>query len=108
MVRSTAHRLGFRFRLGGCGLPGKPHLVFPVHRLALFVCECESYGHDCQPPTVCNPTDYFEVQRRLMRTDLATFQHVLGHRGWRTDTIFSCMVNDGTTFDRRLSAMIVG
>ena len=36
-VRSAAHALGYRFRLGGRGLPGRPDLVFVARRKAMFV-----------------------------------------------------------------------
>lgn len=36
-VRRAAHALGLRFRLNRADLPGKPDLVFPAKRTALFV-----------------------------------------------------------------------
>ena len=36
IVRSTAHRLGYRFRLHVKDLPGSPDLVFPGRKLALL------------------------------------------------------------------------
>lgn len=108
LVKSTAHRLGFRFRLGGCGLPGQPHLVFPIHRLAMFVCSCKEYGHDCQPPRVQHPKCYFEVQRRLANADLAIFRRVLEYRGWRTEAVFGCATIEPAAFERRLPEIIIG
>ena len=46
-VRRAAHALGLRFRLGRSDLPGKPDLVFPSRRVALFVHGCFWHGHDC-------------------------------------------------------------
>jgi hypothetical protein len=36
-VRKVAHSLGYRYRLHVSALPGKPDLVFPRYRLAMFV-----------------------------------------------------------------------
>ena len=37
LVRSVLHRLGFRFRkTTGIGLPGRPDIVLPKHRIAMF------------------------------------------------------------------------
>ena len=36
-LRRALHALGLRHRLGGCGLPGRPDLVFPGRRAAVFV-----------------------------------------------------------------------
>ncbi|KFE54200.1 very short patch repair endonuclease [Pseudomonas syringae] len=44
-VRSVCHRLGLRFRLHRKDLPGKPDLVFPRHRLCLFVHGCFWHQH---------------------------------------------------------------
>jgi DNA mismatch endonuclease, patch repair protein len=44
-VRRIAHRLGFRFRLHAKNLPGRPDLIFPKHRLALFVHGCFWHRH---------------------------------------------------------------
>src|SRR5262245_7327975 len=50
IVRRTAHRLGARYRLHDGGLPGKPDLVLPRRRLAIFVHGCFWHLHE---PTAC-------------------------------------------------------
>lgn len=47
LVRSLAHRMGYRFRLHRKDLPGKPDLVFSGRRKAIFVHGCFWHGHDC-------------------------------------------------------------
>ena len=44
-VRRIAHRMGLRFRLHRRDLPGTPDLVFPKHRLAVFVHGCFWHRH---------------------------------------------------------------
>ena len=44
-VRCIAHKLGLRFRLHRKELPGRPDLVFPKHRLAVFVHGCFWHRH---------------------------------------------------------------
>ena len=46
IVRRFLHRAGLRFRLHA-KLPGKPDLVLPKHRAAVFVHGCFWHGHDC-------------------------------------------------------------
>lgn len=46
-LRSALHRLGFRFRLHGATLPGRPDLVFPRYRAVLFVHGCFFHRHEC-------------------------------------------------------------
>ena len=47
-VRRGLHALGFRYRLGGAGLPGRPDIVLPRYRSVVFVHGCFWHGHDCQ------------------------------------------------------------
>lgn len=47
-VRRRVHAAGFRFRLHRRDLPGRPDLVFPRYRLAVFVHGCFWHGHDCK------------------------------------------------------------
>ena len=45
-VRSVAHRMGLRFRLHRKDLLGRPDLIFPRHRLAVFVHGCFRHRHE--------------------------------------------------------------
>ena len=45
LVRRMLHRAGFRFRLHRRDLPGKPDLVLPRHRVAIFVNGCFWHCH---------------------------------------------------------------
>lgn len=48
VVRRLLHRLGYRFRLHGKDLPGKPDLVFTARRKVVFVHGCFWHGHGCK------------------------------------------------------------
>lgn len=45
-VRRLVHRLGYRYRLHGSKLPGKPDLVFASRRKVIFVHGCYWHRHD--------------------------------------------------------------
>lgn len=47
-VRRALHAQEFRYRLGGAGLPGRPDLVFPSRKIALFIHGCFWHKHDCR------------------------------------------------------------
>lgn len=50
-VRRLVHRMGYRYRLHGAKLPGRPDLVFPGRRKAIFVHGCFWHRHpdpDCK------------------------------------------------------------
>ncbi len=46
-VRRLIWSLGGRYRLHRADLPGKPDIVLPGRRLAVFVHGCFWHGHDC-------------------------------------------------------------
>ena len=45
LVRSTIHRMGFRFRLRRKDLPGNPDIVLPRHKKIVFVHGCFWHQH---------------------------------------------------------------
>ena len=47
IIRKGLHARGFRFRLQGRDLPGKPDLVFPKYHALLWVHGCFWHGHSC-------------------------------------------------------------
>lgn len=47
-VRSALHKLGYRYRKHDRNLPGKPDLVFPSRRKAVFLNGCFWHGHRCR------------------------------------------------------------
>ena len=92
-VRKAAHALGLRFRLNRADLPGKPDVVFPAKRTALFVHGC--FWHGC---LWCNPqkprhnarfwVDKITAnQRRDARKSAA-----LRKAGWAVITIRECQL----------------
>jgi len=48
VVRRLIHGIGYRYRLHGKELPGKPDLVFAGRRKVIFVDGCFWHGHDCK------------------------------------------------------------
>tara|TARA_R110002124_G_scaffold165121_2_gene332473 strand:+ start:3501 stop:3749 length:249 start_codon:yes stop_codon:yes gene_type:complete len=75
----------------------------------MFVCDCGDYGHDCQPEDLSGPSDYFRIQRRLVKRDLAIFETVLQRRGWRTHVLFDCVTGDRSVLEAALiNALVTG
>lgn len=91
-VRSAAHALGLRFRLHRRDLPGTPDLVFPRHRLALFVHGCFWHRHvGCKrASTPKSRSDFWEAKfDRNVERDFET-RSELERMGWRVETIWEC------------------
>lgn len=96
-VRRAAHALGLRFRLHRKDLPGKPDLVFPKHRVALFVHGCFWHRHPGCPKssTPKSRTAYWEAKFQAnVDRDLRVARD-LEILGWSTQTIWECETKVG-------------
>lgn len=92
LVRSMAHRMGYRFRLHRKDLPGKPDLVFPGRRKAIFVHGCFWHGHDCARGARVPKSnrDYWtkKIARNQERDHAA--RAALAHSGWTSLIVWEC------------------
>ena len=93
LIRSALHRRGLRFRLGTKDLPGRPDLVLPKHRAAIFVNGCFWHGHDCRffkwPET---RREFWAKKISGNRHRDATVLAAVRAKGWRHLTIWECAV----------------
>lgn len=90
VVRRGLHARGFRYRLHA-PLPGKPDLVFPSRRAAVFVNGCFWHGHDC--PLFRLPATRPEFWRTKIARNRERDEEVrvaLHEDAWRTLTIWEC------------------
>jgi DNA mismatch endonuclease (patch repair protein) len=110
IVRSIVHRLGYRFRLHRQGLPGKPDLVFPRLRKAVFVHGCFWHQHpsaackDARPPK--SNGSYWVP--KLARTKVRDAEHLraLSEAGWGVAVIWECETKAQDTLAQRIAAFI--
>lgn len=96
VVRAEVRALGFarRYRLGGRSLPGKPDLVFPALRKAIFVHGCFWHGHSCRRGARA-PKDNAEYWRTKIERNRARDGRTLAalaDAGWRTLVIWECEI----------------
>lgn len=91
-VRRIAHLMGHRFRLHRTDLPGSPDLVFPRHRLALFVHGCFWHGHGCKRGGKGPKSNVHYWGPKIERTrkrDLDAAVALAG-LGWRVAVFWEC------------------
>jgi len=92
MVRKAAHSLGLRYRLHRPDLPGKPDLVFPKWRTAIFVHGCFWHRHSkCSKATTPKSNADFWNKKfaRNVERD-AEAAEMLKELGWRVLIIWQC------------------
>ena len=91
-VRSGLHCLGMRFRLHCSNLPGKPDLVFPKHRVVLFVHGCFWHRHSgCR--FAYAPSQNAEKWTRKFLANIERDRcqvELLQQNGWRVFVIWEC------------------
>ena len=94
LVRKGLHARGFRFRLQGRKLPGKPDLTLPKYGVAVMVNGCFWHGHEgCKyyrlPKT--NVGFWLTKIERNKKRDIEE-QHRLASLGWHCITVWECQL----------------
>src|SRR5258708_2551621 len=108
VVRSLAHRMGYRFRLYRRDLPGTPDLVFPSRQKVIFVHGCFWHQHACsrgrkQPKT---NRDYWlpKLTRNVSRD--SRVQGQLASLGWKALVVWECETGDPLMLSSRNKAFL--
>ena len=105
LVRRALHAAGFRFRLHVRNLPGKPDIVLPKYRIAIFVHGCFWHGHDCRNFRMPKTRSAFwrrKIRGNQKRDDQA--QELLKSSGWRVATVWECAVSKGAKYKNQKTA----
>lgn len=95
LVRSLLHRLGYRFTVNGPknkNLPGRPDIVFPSRKIALFVHGCFWHRHPgCKTAsTPKSNTAYWSAKfKRNVERDRQS-ETALEQQGWQVITVWEC------------------
>lgn len=91
LVRKIIRELGFRYRLGGLSLPGKPDIVFKSRKKVIFVHGCFWHQHGCghykQPQT---RLDFWLPKLRANMERDKQVQAELLSLGWDVLIIWEC------------------
>jgi DNA mismatch endonuclease (patch repair protein) len=91
-VRRALHRLGFRFRLHRRDLPGRPDIVLPGRRLAIFVHGCFWHRHfNCRKATIPKTRIDFWIAKFEANTERDhQVERELVAAGWKVLVIWEC------------------
>jgi DNA mismatch endonuclease (patch repair protein) len=103
-VRKMLSSRGYRYRLQSAKLPGKPDIVFPGRRAAIFVHGCFWHGHDCKRGARMPQAnaDYWraKISRNVAR-DAQTLV-ALKDAGWRALVVWECALKEPAALERKL------
>ncbi|MBN9019085.1 MAG: DNA mismatch endonuclease Vsr [Rhizobiales bacterium] len=107
VLRSLLHRAGFRFRLHAKQLPGRPDIILPRYRTAIFVHGCFWHRHPgCRNATTPSTRREFwqaKFDGNISRD--ARNQAELEAAGWTVLTVWECELKaDAGGVARRLAS----
>jgi DNA mismatch endonuclease, patch repair protein len=106
-VRSALHRAGFRFRLHGRTLPGRPDIVLAKHRTVVFVHGCFWHRHGCtlssEPAT--RRAFWREKFARNVARDKRTAA-ALRRAGWRVLTVWECSLRTAARREQAVARLV--
>ena len=92
-VRKALFKQGYRFRLHVKDLPGKPDIVLPKYKTAIFVHGCFWHKHDCKYFKWPSSNTEFWKNKILdnVRRD-KKHQAELKKSGWKVNIVWECWV----------------
>ena len=102
-VRREIHRAGFRYRLHSRKLPGRPDLVFPRYKLAIFIHGCYWHGHVCKEAKRAKSNlSYWtpKIEGNMARDERVV--RAIEHTGWTVRVVRECTVREDTAVIIRL------
>jgi DNA mismatch endonuclease (patch repair protein) len=92
LVRQFLHNNGFRYRLNYSKLPGKPDIVLPKYKTAIFVNGCFWHGHKGCKFFVIPKTraEWWvdKINRTIERDEIKIRE--LEKKGWTVKTLWEC------------------
>lgn len=100
LLRSGLHRNGFRFRLHGKDLPGRPDIVLPRHGAVVQANGCFWHGHDCslfKVPSTNREKWIEKIDSNRKRDDRN--RQALIDAGWRVLDVWECSVKGPDRLD---------
>ncbi len=108
VVRKIVYGLGYRYRLHAKNLPGRPDLVFPGKRIAIFVHGCFWHRHTgCRYAT--SPKTRVQFWESKFQTNVDRDRRNvsdLESLGWKVLTVWQCELKKLETLTERLNEFL--
>jgi len=107
-VRRLLHGMGYRYRLHGADLPGRPDIVFSSRKKVIFIHGCFWHGHSCRKRSIDTLTPFWRDKIRTNQERDTQATRRLEDLGWKHVTIWECETKKITmpSLQSRLSAFL--
>jgi DNA mismatch endonuclease (patch repair protein) len=108
-VRRLLFGLGYRYRSNAKNLPGKPDIVFPGRKCAIFVHGCFWHGHVCRKGHAPKSRlDYWGPKLRANKQRDRVQVLALKSLGWSVTTVWQCETADLEKLRAKLTNFLGG
>lgn len=94
LVRKFLFSQGFRYRINVRTLPGKPDIVLPKYKIAIFVHGCFWHGHDCKKGKL--PSSNIDFwKNKILKNKLRDNENQaqLALLSWKVIVIWQCEIS---------------
>ncbi|WP_211608642.1 very short patch repair endonuclease [Paraburkholderia haematera] len=107
-VRGLLHRMGYRFRLHGPNLRGRPDIVFSKKKKVIFVHGCFWHGHrDCRLGRLPRTNlDFWAPKIERTRARDTETVAALEALGWKTLVVWQCELKNVELLTERLEEFL--
>jgi DNA mismatch endonuclease (patch repair protein) len=107
-VRRLLCGMGIRYRLHRSDLPGKPDIVVPGRKLAIFVHGCFFHMHKCRYGRVVPATNaqFWQAKRSGNAARDKRNAKQLRKLGWNVTTVWECATKDPDALGRSLLKLL--
>jgi DNA mismatch endonuclease (patch repair protein) len=104
IVRRLLCEMGLRYRLHRTDLPGKPDIVMPGRKVAIFVHGCFFHMHKCRYGRVMPATnsEFWQTKRKGNAARDRRNVRQLRKLGWQVVTVWECETKEPDRVQQRL------
>lgn len=108
IVRSQIHAMGYRFRLHVKDLPGKPDILLPRYRTAIFIHGCFWHRHPgCKYAYTPKSRENFWAEK--LRKNVERHEKIskeLDRLSWRVLIIWECEVSELPALGQKIESFL--
>jgi len=108
-VRAVLRSLGYRYRLHGRSLPGRPDIVLSKHRAVIFVHGCFWHMHKCRFGRVTPKTNAkFWREKRLSNVERDRRNRRSLRKEWSVLAVWECETRNEDRLSKKLKKFLNG